>query len=267
MLDLLPQVMQFAKQSNNQYLNVLSEDRDSPFLPELYRIVRTLRAELHNMQGLVGELKVTTTEKLHSIDGKNVGQQIERTVDEINGIATKLRAQLDALGQGIPKIEQAADAGLGTLDRIKFNIHASLMASFVRTMQEYQDIQNVYQESSKQLLATQIRLKNPNATDEEIKAKINSGDSAQLQLASNKLDLANESYNYVVARHKEVLKLEKSLQEVHQLFVDMAALVDQQGEVIDRIAFRISNAKADVAAAKEELTEAYRIKKRTCSIQ
>jgi t-SNARE complex subunit (syntaxin) len=43
----------------------------------------------------------------------------------------------------------------------------------------------------------------------------------------------------VVARHKEVLKLEKSLQEVHQLFVDMAALVDQQGEVIDRIAFRV----------------------------
>jgi len=93
------------------------------------------------------------------------------------------------------------------------------------------------------------------------------GDSAQLQLASAKLDAANESYNYVVARHKEVLKLEKSLQEVHQLFVDMAALVDQQGEVIDRIAFRISNAKADVAAAKVELTEAYKIKKRTCVVQ
>jgi hypothetical protein len=164
MLDLLPQMMQFAKQSNNQYLNVMSEDRDTPFLPDLYRIVRTLRAELRNMQTLVAELKTATTEKLHSIDGKNVGQQIERTIDEVNGIATKLRAQLDAMGQGIPKLEQAAD-GFETLDRIKFNIHSSLMSSFVKTMQEYQEIQNVYQENSKQILMTQIRLKNPNASD------------------------------------------------------------------------------------------------------
>ena len=51
--------------------------------------------------------------------------------------------------------------------------------------------------------------------------------------------VANESYNYVVSRHKEVLNLEKNLQEVHQLFVDMAALVDREEEVINRIAFRV----------------------------
>lgn len=268
MFDLLPQVMQFAKQSNNQFLNVIADDQDQAFLPDLYKIVKVLRAELENMKRGVKELQVATTEKLHSIDGKNVGAQIDRTIDETNGIATKLRAQLDVMGREVPKLSDGADNnGFGTLDRIKFNIHSSLMSSFVHTMQEYQEIQNVYQESSRQILMTQVRLKNPNATDEEIQMKINSGDSAQLQLSSTKLDVANESYNYVVARHKEVLKLERSLQEVHQLFVDMAALVDQQGEVIDRIAFRIANAKADVAAAKVELTEAYKIKRRTCVIQ
>ena len=100
-------------------------------------------------------------------------------------------------------------------------------------------------------------------SQEEIQRKINSGDSAQLQLSSTKLDVANESYNYVVARHKEVLKLERSLQEVHQLFVDMAALVDQQGEVIDRIAFRIAFAKEEVALVNWILPK----KKRTCVVQ
>jgi len=256
MYDLLPTVTQYARQSNNQFLNVIADDQDQPFLPDLFRIVKSLRSELAVMQKQVKELESATAEKLHSIDsGKNAGAQIDRSVDEINGIATKLRAQLDAMGQGVPKLTDGAEnGGFGTLDRIKFNIHSSLMSAFVKTMQEYQEIQNRYQEDSRQLLVTQVRLKNPNATEEEIQRKINSGDSAQLQLASTKLDLANESYNYVVARHKEVLKLERSLQEVHQLFVDMAALVDQQGEVIDRIAFRIANARADVAAAKVELT-------------
>jgi t-SNARE complex subunit (syntaxin) len=67
--------------------------------------------------------------------------------------------------------------------------------------------------------------------------------NGHLQLASSpqsrRLDLAEESLRYAQMRHKDLRHLEKSLQEVQQLFVDMAAMVDRQGDVLDRVAFRV----------------------------
>lgn len=51
------------------------------------------------------------------------------------------------------------------------------------------------------------------------------------------------------------------------MFVDMAVLVEEQSEVIDRIAFQVQNVKKDVRVATEELREANRIQRQKCSIQ
>ena len=83
-----------------------------------------------------------------------------------------------------------------------------------------------------------------------------------MTVVSEKYDIANESYNYVQQRHKEVMKLEQSIQEVNQLFVDMAGLVDQQGEVVDRISHNVTNAKEYCHEAKVTLTETYTYKKK-----
>lgn len=261
-IDLLPQIRTMAQQGNNPYLGVTREDVDDPYLAEFYQVIKLMRADLKQMDQNVTSLQQATNEKIHSIDGKRAGNQVDSLIDQINGAAQKLRAQLDRIGEHTKTMEQVEC----TDDRIVFNIRGALMSQYVLTMQRYQEIQTNYNDKSRDILITQVKLKNPNASEAEIQAKIDSGDTQQLQIASAKLDMANESYNYVAARHKEILKLEKSLQEVHQLFVDMAALVDAQGEVIDRIAFRVANAKADVAIAKDELTEAYRIKRRTCVV-
>lgn len=47
----------------------------------------------------------------------------------------------------------------------------------------------------------------------------------------------------------------------------MAVLVEEQSEVIDRIAYQVANVKKDVRAATEELREANRIQRQKCSIQ
>ena len=81
-------------------------------------------------------------------------------------------------------------------------------------------------------------------------------------LSTQQLDRAYSANLFVAARHEQILKLEQSLNEVHQLFMDLSFLIDEQGEVINRISFRVSNAKDDVIAAEEELVVAYKIKKK-----
>jgi len=40
-------------------------------------------------------------------------------------------------------------------------------------------------------------------------------------------------------KYQDVLKLEQSVAELHQMFLDLALLVEQQGEMLDQIEFQV----------------------------
>ena len=71
-----------------------------------------------------------------------------------------------------------------------------------------------------------------------------------------------ETLNYVTLRYKEILKLEASVDELHQLFVDMWALTQQQGYTIDKIRDDIQSAKELIKSGKNDLEESYLAKKK-----
>lgn len=76
---------------------------------------------------------------------------------------------------------------------------------------------------------------------------------------------ARQTLADIEARHEEIMKLEKSIREVHDLFVDMATLIEKQGDKIDSIENHVSNTRSFVERAKEETTKAleYQGKART----
>ena len=53
---------------------------------------------------------------------------------------------------------------------------------------------------------------------------------------------ALNAYADVQSKHEELMRLETSIREVHQLFLDMAILVEQQGELLDNIEDMVSHA-------------------------
>jgi t-SNARE complex subunit (syntaxin) len=71
-----------------------------------------------------------------------------------------------------------------------------------------------------------------------------------------------EMYNYVSQRHKDILRLERDIQEIHELFIATYALTIQQGEKIDSIANVVKDAKENVNEANDDLIVAYKKKKR-----
>lgn len=132
-------------------------------------------------------------------------------------------------------------------------------------MHEFQNVQGSYNDKSRNLIKSQVQLVNPNASDDDIQKAIENGPD-QIFSTSERAKVAAEALTYIQDRHKEILKLQKSLEEVHQMFLDLAALVEQQGEVIDRIAFNISHAKEDVLKATEELKQANKQSRRACLV-
>ena len=86
-------------------------------------------------------------------------------------------------------------------------------------------------------------------------AKINNGyDTDNILCLVNPKSLnTNDTLNYVSLRHKEIMKLERSIQELNELFISTYAIVENQGETIDKIANTTTIAKNHIKGAKHEL--------------
>jgi len=71
-------------------------------------------------------------------------------------------------------------------------------------------------------------------------------------------------------RHKDITRLETSIQELHQLFLDMSVLVESQGELLDQIEYTVSQSVNFTGKAVEELRTANqyqkRVRKKMCCI-
>ena len=71
-------------------------------------------------------------------------------------------------------------------------------------------------------------------------------------------------------RHKDITRLETSIQELHQLFLDMSVLVESQGELLDQIEYTVSQSVNYTGKAVEELRSANKyqkkVRKKMCCI-
>lgn len=78
---------------------------------------------------------------------------------------------------------------------------------------------------------------------------------------------ARQTLADIEARHDDIMKLEKSIREVHDLFVDMATLIQKQGDKIDSIESHVTNTRSFVEKAVEQTSKAlvYQGKARTVS--
>ncbi len=122
---------------------------------------------------------------------------------------------------------------------------------------EYNNDQIEFHERSKKLFVKRCKITGVTLTDEEIEERIHERDTAMF--ARGILDqerLAKQQLTELETRHEDFLKLEKSIQEVHDMFVEVGTLVQQQGEMIDKIEHNVLLAQADVEKGKGELQEA-----------
>lgn len=64
------------------------------------------------------------------------------------------------------------------------------------------------------------------------------------------------TFDKVAGKYQDVLKLEQSVAELHQLFLDFALLTEQQGELLDSIEYSVTAANEHVEYANEETVKA-----------
>lgn len=142
-------------------------------------------------------------------------------------------------------------------------------------MKNYQAAQQKYKTDIKKKVTRQVQIVKPDATDEEIDAVMRSegGRDALYQeriLAGGVNDQIKTSYAKVAGKYQDVLALEQSIAELHQMFLDFALLTEQQGELLDQIEFQVKQAADYVEDANVDVYESIeyqrKIRKKQCWI-
>lgn len=137
---------------------------------------------------------------------------------------------------------------------------------FLKLIQDYRIIDSNYKDENKEQAKRQYRIIQPDATDEEVEAAISDAGGQQIfsqaLLNANRRGEAKTALAEVQARHQELLKLEKTMAELNQLFNDMEELVIEQQENIEVIDKNLEEAQQDVEQGVGHTNKAVKSAKR-----
>ncbi|CAK4825721.1 unnamed protein product [Aphanomyces euteiches] len=192
-----------------------------------------------------------------------VSQELCLVIDNTNKIAAHAKALLELIKKETADKKKDKNVPASEM-RIRDNMSTTLTRKFMDTMKDYQKAQQKFKSDMKNKVKRQVQIVKPDASEQEIDMVMRSADpgaiyrSAILQ-GSN--DSIKEVYMNCHDKYQDVLKLEQSVAELHQMFLDLALLVEQQGEMLDQIEFQVKTASNYIDAGNKEVTKALKSQK------
>ncbi|ODH49232.1 hypothetical protein GX48_04663 [Paracoccidioides brasiliensis] len=124
----------------------------------------------------------------------------------------------------------------------------------------YQRVQSDFRKGLEAQMARQYRIVRPDATDAEVKEAVQDPSNQQIfsqaLIQSDRRGDAQKVSQIVRARHDEILKIERDLLELAQMFQDLDTLVVQQEAAVERIDQQAEDVNANMQKGNEEITGA-----------
>ncbi|XP_028831960.1 syntaxin-3 [Denticeps clupeoides] len=203
------------------------------FMDEFFAQIEDIRTSIDKIDENVVEIK-----KLYSVilsaptSDQKTQDDIEAVTNEIKKLANNARNKLKSIERSL---ESNPDERVSADLRIKKSQHAILAKKFVEVMTKYNEAQMDFRDKSKGRIARQLEITGKATTDEELEEMLEGGNAAVFTAGIMDSGISKEQLGEIEARHKDIMRLESSIKELHDMFVDIAMLVENQGSMIDRI--------------------------------
>ena len=211
-------------------------------------------------------------------DETKISEEIKTLVEGTNRSAKNCKKMLGVLKEETTRMKNEEDKTKQikpTDVRVRENLVNTLLRKFIDEMKRYQNAQQEYKTDIKNKVKRQVQIIKPDATDQEVDDIMQSGGGRealyQQQILSGGVnDQIKTQYRAVAGKYQDILALEASVAELHQMFLDMALLTEQQGELLDQIEYQVRSAADYVEDANVDVHEAKehqkKIRKRQCWI-
>ncbi|KAM4604571.1 syntaxin-3 isoform 6-T7 [Discoglossus pictus] len=206
---------------------------NAAFMDDFFSQIEEIRQNIEKISESVNE-----TKRLHSVilsaplPEQKTKDELENLTLEIKKAANNVRSRLKGMEHSIEQEEAQSSADL----RIRKSQHSVLSRKFVDVMTKYNEAQVDFRERSKGRIQRQLEITGKSTTDEELEEMLESGNPNIFTSGIiNDSQISRQALSEIESRHRDIVRLESSLKELHDMFMDIAMLVENQGALIDRI--------------------------------
>ncbi|XP_026855136.1 syntaxin-3a isoform X4 [Electrophorus electricus] len=235
---------------------------DNPaFMDEFFGQIEDIKISIDKIDENVAEVK-----KLYSVilsaptSDQKTQDDLEALTNDIKKMANNARNKLKTIERNLEADEeQRVSADM----RIRKSQHAVLSRKFVDVMTKYNEAQVDFREKSKGRIQRQLEITGKATTDEELEEMLEGGNAAVFTAGIVDLGISKQALNEIESRHKDIVRLEGSIKELHDMFVDIAMLVESQGGMIDRIESNMDQSVGFVERAVADTKKAAKFQQET----
>ncbi|XP_059810098.1 syntaxin-4-like [Hypanus sabinus] len=247
-------------------MNLNNDDANQEFFHQ----VKEVRQGISQLQELVNQLDTTQRCILSSpVPGEGEKSHLQKLRDDVKTVASSVRGKLKQLEV---KNSLGNEDPLSVTARMRRTQHDALTREFVEVMNQCHNLQSQYRDRNVERIQRQLKITGMQLTEEEVEAMLESG--KQDIFTANIIQdtqVTKQAMSEIESRHTEILRLEKSICELHDMFMYLALEVEAQGEMINNIENTVSTTVNYVEKAADNTASAATsrrkaLKKKMCLI-
>ncbi|PKU69138.1 syntaxin-related protein KNOLLE-like [Dendrobium catenatum] len=220
--------------------------------------------EMVSIRELLALLKAASEESklAHKQDvSRAVRDRINNHILEVLKATRRIRGRLEAMDRSNAANRRLSGCREGTaVDRTRTLATNGLRKKLKELMTDFQRLrQRMMADYREEVERRYFTLTGEVPPEEVVEKIISEGKSEELlkkAICSSGRGLVTETLSEIQDRHDAAKVVEKSLLELHQLFLDMAVIVEVQGEKMDNIEHHVSNASHYIKGGTKELNHA-----------
>ncbi|XP_053274228.1 syntaxin-3 isoform X2 [Pleuronectes platessa] len=202
-------------------------------MDDFFAQIEDIRVSVDKVDGSITEIKKLYSTILSApTSDQKTQDDVEAVTNEIKKSANNARNKLKSIER---QLESNTDDRASADLRIRKSQHGILAKKFVEVMTKYNEAQVDFRDKSKGRIARQLEITGKATTDDELEEMLEGGNSAVFSAGIMDSKINQQALNEIEARHKDIMRLESSIKELHDMFVDIAMIVENQGGMIDRI--------------------------------
>lgn len=259
MLDRLQELKSLAGNTESIPIPIASADT---FLTT----IRTAQVSIDKVRRNTEEIK-----KLKDTFNRSTTSEQEQEINNsLRGILTENTCELgkvrDIIESLKPLVEEAKSNSSDVSGRMRTTMHATLVKQFQEALGDSEQAQEAFNLAARNKTGNQLRMMDENISDDVIEQCIDDPSKAQMIVQQKMLGAHTDvirMVNDIEDRLKDIRILEENIMSMHQMFLDLAALVHSQGELLNSIEKHVDKAADYVKQGEKALVEAKKLQEST----
>ncbi|KAK3920510.1 Syntaxin-1B [Frankliniella fusca] len=246
-----------------------SVDEESDAMDAFFKQVEEARSLTKGVKDHVKEMRRLHSQVLSSPrPDQSIKEELERRSADVKSTVKKVTHILKALERGLDA--ESSAGGSSAAQRIRRTQHSTCLHLLVEALTEFNAEQEDYKNKCEERIKRVICIAKVEVSDEKLENLMETGNFGSIfngDIITETLE-ARQALEDVTARHQEIIKLERSIRDLRDMFVEMSLLVERQGDMINNIERQVQQTRDHVEAgekmAKKAIKYQSKFKKKRC---